>query len=385
MTGKILVFILIIAFQAFFVLFLMKSGFLNTFRMTSSTFRDIWKMWRNESSSVEHEAEMHGFVDLEHNDFSWLKITRNVSDIPTFLPITTTRSPTVKTVNTAEDNDEENGVVLEPTVNHKAGEIYLIILVTTIPSAVDKRNFIRKSWGTIHERSIAENDTESNNAMRAVYVFFMLGRTRNESENQAIDDEASEYGDILCTSEQETYRNIVLKVWISFEWVLKYKPKYLIKADDDVYLHLPRFFWWIKNVHLPSRLYAGNVHYRAYIARNPKNEHYVSKAEYRGRFFPDYCAGPCYVLSGNILHQLVKISKELKKFRVEDAYLGLVAKTASVKPYDAGGRIFVWSRSLNKAMKKWTDERLAIAICIGDSLKLETMKYIHERYLNIDG
>lgn len=383
MTGKILIFVFIIAIQALFVLVLMKSGFLNTFRFSSTSFRDIWKMWGNESTSVE--SEMHGFVDLEHKDFSWLRIARNISDFPTptFTVPTTARRPTVKRLNTLKD--EERGVVLTPTVNHEPGEIYLIILVTTVPKAVDTRNFIRKSWGSIRERGIAMNDTELSNSMKAVYVIFMLGRTRNQTLDQAIDDEASEHGDILCMSEKESYRNIVLKVWISFDWARQYKPKYLIKADDDVYLHLPRFFWWIRNVQLPNRLYAGNVHYRAYISRNPKNEHYVSKAEYRGRFFPNYCAGPCYVLSGNILDEFLMLSKQLKKFRVEDAYLGLVAKTARVKPYDAGGRIFVWNRSLNNGVNKWTDERLAMAICIGDSLRLETMKYIHERYLNIDG
>ena len=96
----------------------------------------------------------------------------------------------------------------------------------------------------------------------------------------------------------------------SLEWARSYKPKYIIKIDDDVYLHLPRFFSWISKTELPKKLYVGYVHYCASICKNPRNEHYVSKAEYRARVFPNYCAGPCYVLSGNLLDEFVELSKK---------------------------------------------------------------------------
>lgn len=387
-------FLVIASIQAILLIVLMKSGILTTSRFASTSFRDIWTMWSNDSNTVESDTHLHGFVDLEHKDFSWLKVARNGTDSPMYNTMPTIETRTVMkaftttktTLNTESSWGSVEGV-LTPTVNHKPKEIFLFIFVTTTPKAIEKRNFIRNSWGNIHEATTTNtNMTESDSTdviAKAVYVFFMLGLTGNETRDQAIDEEASEYGDIIRTFEKESYRNIVYKVWFSFDWATHYKPKYIIKVDDDVYLHLPRFFTWITRTKLPKKLYAGYVHYRAYVIRNPRDEHYVSKAEYRGRFYPEYCAGPCYVFSGNLLDKFVKLSKEFRKFRVEDAYLGLIAKNAGVKPFDVGGRAFVWNRSLNRNVKKWRDAQLAIAICLGDSLSLETMKYIHDRYLSL--
>ncbi len=146
MTGKILVFLLIATIQGLFVLFLMKSGFLKA----------------------------TGFIP------------------------TTAIKPTIRVYkSTASTNQDESTTVLTPTVNHEPGEIFLIILVTTVPKTVDRRDFIRNSWGGVHETTTQQNDTE--NAARAVYVAFMLGRTGNETLDQAIDNEASEHGDIIRT------------------------------------------------------------------------------------------------------------------------------------------------------------------------------------------
>ncbi len=101
MTGKILVFLLIATIQGLFILFLMKSGFLKA----------------------------TGFIP------------------------TTAIKPTILVYKyTASTNQDESTAVLTPTVNHEPGEIFLIILVNTVPKTVDRRDFIRNSWGVYTKR-----------------------------------------------------------------------------------------------------------------------------------------------------------------------------------------------------------------------------------------
>ncbi|EDO38374.1 predicted protein, partial [Nematostella vectensis] len=175
-----------------------------------------------------------------------------------------------------------------------------------------------------------------------VYIQFMVGKTGDLRQDADIETEAATFGDILRGNYEETYRNIVVKVFYAFKWALQFKPKYILKVDDDVYAHIPRFVSWLRKSSTPKRLYAGYVHFNAYISRNPKNQHYVSKKQFPEKKFPNYCAGPCYIISGNLLEEFTKQAKKVPIFRVEDAFMGLLARQSKVKPLDIGGKLFIW-------------------------------------------
>ena len=73
-------------------------------------------------------------------------------------------------------------------------------------------------------------------------VLFLTGKPTNDQERESILEESRLFGDILVTNIPEEYFSpTVLKLLIGFEFIAKNCPDldYLVKTDDDVYLHLP--------------------------------------------------------------------------------------------------------------------------------------------------
>lgn len=382
MTSKKALVLSLIIVQAFILLFLIKSKVWNQ-HIYGHRFRDVWTTWKNDSEAVEPDAEVFGVIDLNDQQFSWLKEPAHTKNI-TRSTYTPTTFPTTANVSTETSTLSYSlgSKIIKPAIDQSKGDIFLLILVTTTPKSLERRKLIRNTWAKAAQTSLQEGVRPTN---LTTYVVFMLGITGDAEQDSAVEEESEKYGDILRAPSIEYYRNIISKVWYAFEWALPYHPKYILKVDDDIYVRIPRFASWLSEDNVPSdRLYAGYVHYRAYISRNPKNKHYVSKSEYKRTFFPNYCAGPCYTFSGDLLDEFLLESKTIPKFKVEDAYLGLVAKRIGVRPFDIGGKLFVWDRSLSRSVRRWNDRKLSRVLCLGDSLTLDAIKYIHGRFEKID-
>ncbi|EDO45482.1 predicted protein, partial [Nematostella vectensis] len=170
-----------------------------------------------------------------------------------------------------------------------------------------------------------------------IYCLFSVGFSGDVELDQRMENESFEYGDILRVDQKESYKNLVGKVQDSFKWALRVQPKYILKADDDVYVNFPRLLNWLHEPSIPEKLYAGFVHHRAFIHRNPSSKWYVSKKDFPEKYFPNYCAGPFYIFSGNILKDVHMESLKKPRFQVEDAYFGWLARSVGVTPLDMGG------------------------------------------------
>ncbi|EDO38295.1 predicted protein, partial [Nematostella vectensis] len=165
-----------------------------------------------------------------------------------------------------------------------------------------------------------------------VYCVFMVAVSDVLSDNKKLHNEAARYNDILRINTVESYRNMITKVWGGYEWAFKLNPRFFMKTDDDIYVDLPHLVHWLHDPSLPRKLYAGWVLHHGRVMRNPGNDWYVSHADFHERYYPDYCIGPFYVLSGSLLGNILTNKKNVKMFNVEDAYLGVLLRYLHVSP-----------------------------------------------------
>lgn len=264
-------------------------------------------------------------------------------------------------------------------------QVFLLILITSHPKSSSRRNVIRNTWaGTTRSKRNGRPGKSTNTASlnKNVYCVFTLGFANDVHLDHHVETEFYKYGDIIRVDSKETYRTLVDKIWGSFGWAVSVHPKYVLKADDDVYVHVPRFISWLQNPQLPRKLYAGFIHYRGYVYRDHGSRWFVSRAQFPGSHFPNYCAGPFYVFSGNLLKKLFANSQKFKKFQVEDAYFGLVAKSIGIKPYHAG-RAFLLDNNLHTTLPMIPDSRFQELCVLGHALQEQEISYIHGRYVKI--
>ena len=171
---------------------------------------------------------------------------------------------------------------------------------------------------------------------------------------------------------------------LTFEWItsLDAKPRFIIKADDDVYIKLPDLARWLKENHLPAKLYAGYVHRRVEVIRSKKSPFWVK--QYKNKYFPSYCAGPFYILSRDVFLDVVRTSKVTKVFPIEDAYIGVLVNKIGVTPKDTDRSLFNWNRRTNyETLEAKLNEQFPSGIVLGDSLSSEAIQQLHRFYYNL--
>ncbi|KAJ6658299.1 hypothetical protein lerEdw1_020571 [Lerista edwardsae] len=108
---------------------------------------------------------------------------------------------------------------------------FLILLVTTEPKDVAKRNAIRQTWGN-----------ESSIPGVSVFCLFLMGVHPNFGSplQNLLEKESSLYRDIIQQDFLDTYNNLTLKTLMGMEWISKFCPNaaYVMKADSDVFLNV---------------------------------------------------------------------------------------------------------------------------------------------------
>lgn len=143
---------------------------------------------------------------------------------------------------------------------------------------------------------------------------------------KVIISENRRYGDIVQARVRDVYNNLTLKSIAGLEWTRDYCPgaRYLLKTDDDMFIDVRRLLRFIdkvehdavntvekktdkknsetlkengnKNVEMPPTIWGRLAHGWRPI-RTPSSKYFVSKTQYVGRVFPDFCTGPAYLMT----------------------------------------------------------------------------------------
>lgn len=213
--------------------------------------------------------------------------------------------------------------------------LLVVILVTSAPGNVERRQSIRRSWASY---------TVKDDSLKVV---FLIGRTKDAMLSDALESEQMHYHDILIGNYLDTYRNLTLKVLHGFQWITSQcETKFVLKTDDDCFLNMPVLYnlLLVAQESSTKALYVGKSPASLSVIRNPYNKWHVTKAEYALDRYPVYMSGTGYLLSADLVSSITGISSYIQPFPNEDAFVGVVNTFLGVKPINSA-RFTSYSKS----------------------------------------
>ena len=251
--------------------------------------------------------------------------------------------------------------VTQPTLHTNNTSIFLLVLITSGVGKLysERRNSVRNTWG----------DKSIKSGQRNWERVFVIGKALSAEHSEEIRQEAAFFEDILVLNMTDSYKNLVIKILSELLWSLIHvNPRFILKADDDVYVHVPGLLSWLDNYannnYAGDKLYGGFVIGDGEVRRGEKRKNRVARDCLAKDFYPPYCTGAFYVLSTDILPSLFKAVEIRPAFPVEDAYMGILAQEIGLQPVDIPGFYF---------RKKVTDYGrcdFASAVAVGHNLGL---------------
>ena len=256
-------------------------------------------------------------------------------------------------------------------------EIFLIVLVSSAPGSDYQiaRNAIRTTWGTSDE--CANTPDVSRQELCRWKVVYLVGKSYNESLDSKIIEEARNFNDILVGNFHDTYINLVIKLFMGFSWATKINCRFVLKADDDIYVHLPKLISWLQQA--PSRLYAGHVHKNVGVSRDPHARNPLPHgASFNEKYYPSYCLGAFYILSRNIIPDILKAVNRWRPWPIEDTYIGVLARDIGVSPVDIYG--FVLAERASRNLPYFDECHWASTIALGHRLTPSHLQLIYDKF-----
>ncbi|XP_066926360.1 beta-1,3-galactosyltransferase 5-like [Clytia hemisphaerica] len=205
----------------------------------------------------------------------------------------------------------------------------ILFLVTSGISHKDHRHSIRTNWGdsarfTAHRQKYGDISYK---------VYFMTGFDSKEISNARV--ESVKFKDMLITNRTEHYFDLGRRVMLGLSWSVEHcRFKYLMKADDDVFIHIPNLFKLVYTdpfmLQHADMLYAGLIYPDIKVNRDKESKWYVSKEEWAEDTYPLYASGMGFILSRLVVEKMRPHFDWVKPFRLDDVYIGMLVNKANV-------------------------------------------------------
>lgn len=168
---------------------------------------------------------------------------------------------------------------------------------------------------------------------RNIVTLFLLGKVKDRVKAERLGMESLKYGDIIMEDFVDSYYNLTLKLIMGMKWASLFCPnaKYILKADDDVFINLEHIVKML--ISAPSSNYmAGYVYKYATPYRNPTSKWYVAEKQYPYKYYPPFCRGYAYLISGDLPVRLVNVSVHTPFFMIDDVFMGFLARRVNISP-----------------------------------------------------
>lgn len=243
-------------------------------------------------------------------------------------------------------------IATTPTTLH---EQFVLLLIHSAPRNWQKRNVIRDTWGQHDPRA---------------RIFFILGAVNSSSVQNRLRQENNMFQDIIQGNFLDAYRNMTYKHMMALKWFVFNCPKlkYLIKADDDVFINTPALYNFLAKSPYERDLLFCFKNEGARIKRSYRSKWRVSTKEYSGWYYPPYCPGFSIVYSADVVFRLYDEGQRTRYFWIDDVHVtGTLAQriglniTALGKFYLTGeerDNIFNGNSNLTKPMFLFTQPNL---------------------------
>ena len=250
--------------------------------------------------------------------------------------------------------------------------LFLVVFVISSSSNFVARSTIRKTWA----------NAKLSLGMPRIVVF-VLGKPSNQESQKKIQQEANANGDILQGDFFDTKRTLPLKTIMMLRWASNARFEYILKTDDDMYVHMSRLTNWLRTRDATQWLYAGKRRENASVTRLRLAAYPVAYEEFSEAHYPYYCYGGFYILSGKMLPKLMEAHRNHKLFPVEDAYVGVLTKYIGVTPKNIYPKHLMLERGSRWKSIDYRKCKFTEVFAFGDSLDPDSMLHIHKSMENL--
>lgn len=201
---------------------------------------------------------------------------------------------------------------------------FLVLIVPVEPKNVEARNAIRQTWG---KDSVVRGEV--------VLTMFMLGFDGGPGADSDLAQENLQHRDIILSDFMDTYLNLTIKTMVIMNWLATrcFNASFAMKVDSDMFLNIDNLVDMLKKPNIPRVQYlTGYLMLNRPVVRSKSSKWYVPEELYPDPLYPDYTLGAGYVFSNDLPAKFVEISKIIKPFNIEDAYIGMCMKKLRLGP-----------------------------------------------------
>ena len=202
-------------------------------------------------------------------------------------------------------------------------DLLFIAFVPVSPNLFEIRDLIRSTWAS------------GKYLKPKAKIVFLLGRSTESSVNFQIKNESLKYADIVQYDFDDTFYNLTIKTIIGFKWVSSYcqNAKYTLKVDDDVVVNVHFLIEYlegsIKKNKKQKNTIIGKCNKKRQVIRNINSRFFMSKDEFKDDYYKEYCEGPAYLLTTDLVPKMYYKSLNTNLIKFEDVYVGLLARNLS--------------------------------------------------------
>lgn len=206
----------------------------------------------------------------------------------------------------------------------KEQQVFLLILVRSIPENVHRRQIIRNTWGNVKH---VKNET--------IKIAFLFGNN-NQKSNKVLEEEQIKYKDILQETFQESYVTLHLKTVMAWKWALTFcsQSLFFIVCNDEIFMDIFQTVSYLKGIVETKQhkdFYACSMEREANVpSRNLNHKHGVSWKDYPGALYPAFCNGNGYLASKLIIRKFYEVALNTPPFMPDDAWCGVLAAKLSL-------------------------------------------------------
>ena len=213
-----------------------------------------------------------------------------------------------------------NFIITHPEACQRFHKLKLLVLVMSKSENSLWRNIIRKSWGSYKNQ---------------IVLMFILGQAPTMQKQLEIKLENSEFQDIIQTDYFDTWENLKLKSFALIKWAHDHcnNTNFVMKIDEDTFASLDTIVEYLDATeHRSNTIFGYKWHLKPVIRDPTWIKYYLSYDEYDVYEYMDHMDGSAYVLTYDILDDILYLGLTYPITRVGDSVLitGFLAEALGV-------------------------------------------------------
>lgn len=224
-------------------------------------------------------------------------------------------------------------------------KIDILIIISSAPSEYAQRRTIRQTWGS-----------RCNQIDSRIKCVFVIGNFRNASANidnirtfpsKVVDDsynksqlikESKDFKDIVQFDFIDSYGNLTYKTLSGLKWAVHVctSAEYVMKTDTDMFVNTELLPLLVQTA--PRTVFMGGFCWGpSFPNRDIFSKWFVSYKSYRHHQFPPMCSGTGYIMSRDVVQLILRKSRNIPFFHLEDVYISLCIQKTAVTPVKLAG------------------------------------------------